>query len=109
MSQSSKATMVTVKILSVDAECPHCGNDQHVDASEFEAEQFRALEDCDWCNGTGKIIGNYNEPVSCCGQHMSLGIAHKIADLPDLKVGFEKGIYVFKFNGGEGVLMPLNV
>lgn len=54
MSQSSKATMVEVKILSVDAECPHCGNDQHVDASEFEAEQFRAFTEyetyCDQCD-----------------------------------------------------------
>lgn len=77
------------------------------ETGKVKSEQ--ATENCDWCNGTGKITSNYNEPVSCCGQHMSLGLAHKIADLPDLKVGFEKGMYVFKFNGGEGVLMPLRV
>lgn len=54
MGEPSKVTMVEVKIQSVHAECPHCGNDQHVDVSEFESDKFKAFNEyetsCDQCD-----------------------------------------------------------
>lgn len=51
---SSKVTLVKVAIQSIDATCPHCENDQHVDVSEFEETQFKAFTEyetyCDRCD-----------------------------------------------------------
>lgn len=45
---------VSVKIWSVSADCPHCGENLCIDASEFDEDHFKAFVEyetyCDQCD-----------------------------------------------------------
>lgn len=83
-----------------EATCKTC------DGAKTPQEELPLLG-CFHCNETGKTQNSFIKAVELDGQKMTLGYAHKISSLPNLKIGFENGAYSFTFNGGRGVLMPI--
>lgn len=68
---------------------------------------------CDACAGSGKQIVEEKVSTNFCGGLFRLDYVRQVVSLPDLKLAvgssdFNKSVpLLFKFDGGEGALMPL--
>lgn len=90
---------------ALDDTCKSCrGSGQHFCADCNESH------DCGKCDGSGKVEVFHRVPLGC--RIMSGDYLRLIETLPSLKVainhGGKKDPLCFKFDGGVGIVMPLN-
>ena len=84
-------------------ECDECGGSGHEhDCPDCTCE-------CEACEGTGKFTDEITPQASVglLGANFAIGYLTKIWGLPGLVGGVSGDSLVFKFDGGEGVLMSL--
>jgi hypothetical protein len=93
-----------IAALKGNQKCEHCMLGKHL------CDSCDTLHDCGKCDGTGEV----EEDAVCVwiGKHkVSHLLLHKIKSLPNVQIAEnavnDLGALTFKFDGGEGVLMPL--
>lgn len=88
-----------------DMDCPACdGRGTEHDCDDCQCG-------CDACDDTGQVTTDYKVGVGVSGIPFALHYIRMIAGLPGLeiaKVIVPKEPMAFRFDGGEGILMPLN-
>lgn len=106
-----------------DHVCPECDgrglvdftnsySDYEVDCKSCDGEG--KIHKCEKCNGTGKVVIENLQPVQVGSSHFQLRYLLLLKDLPNCKIGpaapsLSLQAARFVFDGGEGLLMPMNV
>lgn len=84
--------------------CPDCHGDGALDCDS----------DCARCDGQGELSGEFSRSTSIDGIAFGLGYVRRMLSLPDVEIAMtacddERHFWplMFRFDGGEGLLMPL--
>lgn len=94
-------TEVTVsnKYHEYTMECKTCSGSGCVETEKTLNECY----ECEKCNGSGLEYDYDNNYITLFDKDIDLEIANLIKDLPNLKISYQNGHFVFKFDGGDGV------
>lgn len=99
-----------------ETECDHCGHEGDCHDCNGKGGFARKIEEygdhaCLYCHGTGDIKKIHPVSLNKGDMHVDLPYLKKIHTLPNVQAFIcrEPGLSLihFKFDGGEGVLMPL--
>jgi hypothetical protein len=90
-------------------QCETCGGSGEIECSE--CNQIRECEDCEGpcykCSGSGKVYTEKNTPIRI--SVFNQAYVWLISQLPNCQISIieKNGMAYFKFDGGDGCLMPL--
>ena len=90
---------------SYSCECESCDGTGNIGGSKDKEKK------CDKCNGTGKIENKFDNHSLASGRYYQNNYLHWLKELPECLLAEAKDLDPahFKFNGGDGFIMPVKV